>query len=300
MKILLKIANRAAARKMKLKLDPKSGKYIVEANTLDELKSICAGVGYTLDSKEEEEFLLSDAETIEELILVTSKGFGESKIFPLKDEKEKAYAIYFGADIENENAIFQSFMGAAKFNVWKNIVHQVYSEQPFTILPPGVHENDIFLDTETSGFMEDGGRIVEIGITDAYGRELYRHYFKSNREIDLSAAKVNKLFKEATDLEVEFSEEADKIYEILSNAGSIYIYNSPFDLGMLELEFGEEKMKPIRAKAIDVMPIVVQKLALKFPRISLQKACLEYGIHYVEKHISCDDCYMTIMLMHNL
>src|SRR5258708_12963970 len=106
----------------------------------------------------------------------------------------------------------------------------------------------LVLDTETTGLnARTGDRIIEIGCVELINRRLTGNnlhlYVNPERDSDPGALAVHGLTTEFLSDKPKFADIAAELRDFVAGAGLI-IHNAPFDVGVMDVEFGMVGMPP--------------------------------------------------------
>ena len=141
----------------------------------------------------------------------------------------------------------------------------------------------IVLDTETTGLNpRTGDRIIEIGCVEMVNRRLTGNnlhcYVNPERDSEEGALAVHGLTTEFLSDKPKFAEISAQLLDYISGA-QIVIHNAPFDVGFLDVEFGQLGLPPFLKHVAGVIDTLVQAKSL-YPgkRNSLDALCDRYGI----------------------
>jgi DNA polymerase-3 subunit epsilon/exodeoxyribonuclease X len=106
----------------------------------------------------------------------------------------------------------------------------------------------VILDTETTGVGEND-RIIQLGyiVLGAKEIEVYNEFYSSDVPISFGAMEVHGITQEMIDTKgrPQESKAYKRLQELNTDENFMIIHNAPFDLGMLEKEGFETKMKVI-------------------------------------------------------
>lgn len=218
--------------------------------------------------------------------------------------REAVYACELGGIKNLDDTIsFNTRESYQEFKNWQAICNTPYNESLFSEIPSVVAENALFLDTETTG-MSENDEVIELGIVDARGKEVFHKYFKPTVKIAEDAEKVHHIKDIYLSHEREFIDSWMSIREILKGK-PLFIFNRAFDKRMILQtlrkftadEYVLNNAEEILSKANDALKdaeIVAGK------RISLNNVCKLLGFNYDEKHSASCDAYMTLMMYHGI
>ena len=182
-------------------------------------------------------------------------------------------------------------------------------------------EKILILDIETTGFLNQGGSIVEIGIVDLdLDTGEINEVFNSCLREDILSAKHREepfgwIFKNS-DLTIEEVREAPIAFEVLAVVQGILntyslgctAYNNTFDFGFLEDRGLKIKKLPCPMKLAAPVCKIPKKRRSKSPTIKgFKSPNVEEAFHffypeinYVEKHRGLDDAKHEAMIVYKL
>ena len=90
----------------------------------------------------------------------------------------------------------------------------------------------LILDSETTDLY---GEIIELGVIDLTGNEIYHSRFKPVLAIAPGAQRVHGISADDLAECPDFAGEYPKIRDLLEGAGKVLIYNAPYDVGCLQI-----------------------------------------------------------------
>lgn len=204
---------------------------------------------------------------------------------------------------------YQKSLSEKEFQIWNLICNSPYSEKSFdkVINNELVTEKTIFLDTETTGIHSP--EIIELGIVNAFGKEIFHSFFKPSKAIERGASLVNNMTAEMLQYEPAFKDKWEEIQEILMGADKIYAYNSPYDVRIISSALEKNGIDSdifniCVKKVIDAQPIAVnyakENLGLTENKMKLQKFSDLLKLDYVEKHSASSDSYLILLCFNNM
>ena len=161
-------------------------------------------------------------------------------------------------------------------------------------------EDYLLLDTETTG-LGPTHEIIELGIIDLDGNEVYHSLFKPKRSIDPGAARVHGITDGDLVGAPAFSQEYDRIHSLL-NGKTILIYNASFDSRMLN-QTARIHGLPNVIKNHETNCIMLdyavhngeynpQRRSYKW--VKLEQACRNEGVQGIQDHRATGDCLLTL------
>ncbi|MCX6222446.1 MAG: 3'-5' exonuclease [Bacteroidia bacterium] len=174
-------------------------------------------------------------------------------------------------------------------------------------------ENKILIiDIETTGFLKDGGNIVEIGAVelDLTSGEITEVFSSLCREKILTAKHRDAWIFSNSDLTVdqvreapEFEEVAVKFQEVIDRypAGAT-AFNRVFDFTFLQdrgLKFPKQLPCPM-ILSTDICMLPGKYGSYKWPKVEEAFSHFFPDFPYVEKHRGADDAYHEAMIVHKL
>jgi len=138
---------------------------------------------------------------------------------------------------------------------------------------------EIVLDTETTGLVPGGDRIVEIGCVELInhiptGRH-FHVYINPERDVPEEAFRVHGLSTEFLRDKPLFAAEADNFLEFIGD-GTLVIHNAQFDIGFLNFELERVGKPSLRNVVIDTVEVARERHP--GARVSLDALCKHYGI----------------------
>lgn len=140
-------------------------------------------------------------------------------------------------------------------------------------------EREIVLDTETTGTDPKTDKIIEVAAIEVEGtREtgrVFHRFYNPNREIDPGATRVHGMTWDDLKDKPLFQDGAAELAQFLDGA-TLVIHNAPFDIGMLDAEFGRTRHRPRYGTIIDTLPLARRR----HPGATnnLDALCDRYGI----------------------
>lgn len=154
----------------------------------------------------------------------------------------------------------------------------------------------IFLDTETTGILQDLDRIIEIAAIEFQdgvpsGREFVRRINPEGRPIAYQSFVVHRITAQDLENEPTIASVWDELIAFVSDS-SVVIHNAPFDLGMLRQEARRAKKTFSWPTIIDTMDIS-RKIWPGKPQ-SLDQIAKRLGIKNsrLDVHSAREDCLL--------
>ena len=161
--------------------------------------------------------------------------------------------------------------------------------------------NFVVLDTETTG-LQDSDEVVEIAITDMYGKTLYSQRFYPDKEVDYGAQKVNHLSKKVLEGNPKFSADHWNTIKDIIAGRKILGHNIPFDKRLIAQTLKRygvaDDTDVVFAGMYDSKTIAKKWMSAK--SYSLNKLTTQIGIEREELHEAADDCRMTVEFLNRL
>lgn len=162
----------------------------------------------------------------------------------------------------------------------------------------GIGSNLLILDTETTGLMDDD-EVVEHGIIDKCGNEVFHSLFRPERRMTPEAAEKTGITNEALAAAPLFKDAADVIIGILKGH-TVVGHNIAFDVRLLmqtaaRYGLNEGNFKAALSDTVD--SIDVCKKYLNLTSYSLKNVCYALGISDTQKHRSSYDCLMVLQTL---
>lgn len=174
----------------------------------------------------------------------------------------------------------------------------------------------LVLDIETTGFLKQGGSIVEIGITELdLSNGATKIIYDSLCKEDILTAKHREepfgwIFKNSN-LSIAKLREAPSFEQVKKEVQSILdsyplgvtAYNKSFDFGFLrdrELKFKELPCPMILSTDICKLPSLRGYGGYKWPKVEEAFAHFFPGLNYIEKHRGADDSKHEAMIVYKL
>ncbi|MEG2684792.1 MAG: 3'-5' exonuclease [Erysipelotrichaceae bacterium] len=167
-------------------------------------------------------------------------------------------------------------------------------------------EDVVILDTETTG-LDENAEVVELGILDYAGNELFNEKFKPMfAKMSPEASAVNGITNEVLSNAKPFSEYVDQLSKVLEGK-VIFCYNTEFDARLMEqtaqLYGQEEKVNQWFELSGDVMQEWQDFINVPNARgtgFKLSEACKAMDIIDTQKHQALGDCDMTLQLLKSM
>ena len=162
----------------------------------------------------------------------------------------------------------------------------------------GLPDDFVILDTETTGFAGTD-EVVELGITDLQGNEIYHSFFHPERPMGYGAAKVTGISAAALSKEPYFKNEWDKIKAIINNR-QIMAFNTKFDKRLMiqtAQRYQLDGAELMFANCLDALDIVKKYHGSS---LKLCEACKKVGITDEQKHRATYDCLWVALLLDKL
>lgn len=173
----------------------------------------------------------------------------------------------------------------------KNISNDVDSSYVY----PHLKLNEfVVLDTETTGLTGDD-EVIQVGITDMHGKELYSKWFYPEQEVNPYAAKVNHKTKKLLNGNPIFSESDWEEIKKVINGRPVLGHNIPFDKRLLSQTLKRYGISDDTDTVFAVMydSKVLAKKWIRAKSYHLDDLATQVGITRDEKHEAVDDCKMT-------
>lgn len=159
----------------------------------------------------------------------------------------------------------------------------------------------VILDTETTG-VDDRAQVVEVGIIDSSGQELYNQLIRPTVPIDPGASAVNGITEEMLRDQPSFAQEMDKIVSIVGSR-RVMCYNTPFDCRLMiqsaQTPLQKQKIRRMFEDSMDMMQIFMDYVDIPNERglgLKLSEAAELMQIESVQDHRAVGDCQMTLAL----
>lgn len=164
-------------------------------------------------------------------------------------------------------------------------------------------ENFIILDTETTG-LDNDDEVIELSIINQDNQILLNKRFKPLKNEFKTATKIHGIdFHDLKDCPL-FIDSIPQINNILSNYKKCYIYNSAFDIRLLEQTANIHNSNEKLILNNDFI-CVMDKFSL-FTNDEFNSK-LEYAFYYfnpprnnIKSHSALGDCQMTLFVVNNL
>lgn len=159
-----------------------------------------------------------------------------------------------------------------------------------------IPDDFIMLDTETTG-LENDDEVVELGIIDARGNELYSCTFKPEKEVNPEAAKVSGLTNEKLAGSPLFKDEWPKIKAVIADH-PVIAHNIDFDsrlLAQTARKYGLEDDYKF-ARMYDTRDMARKAFKMQRGGYSMQSLSDVLGLG-TEKHRAVEDCQMELQLL---
>lgn len=209
---------------------------------------------------------------------------------------------------ERANKYF-SVLNSKEFEIWNTIISTSYCENSFLSILNSklVTDKTIFIDTETTGLNDP--EVIELGIVNHLGEEIYHSFFKPNKPIERGASIVNNITNNMLQFEPVFTEKWNEIEDILLSADRIYAYNSPYDARAIENTLKKYNLDTslfvtCKKKFIDAQPILVDyinNVSDKNDRkLKLQTVADMLKLNFKEKHSASSDAYLILLCFNNM
>src|SRR5471030_231165 len=141
----------------------------------------------------------------------------------------------------------------------------------------------LVLDTETTGLnARTGDRIIEIGCVELVNRRLtgnnLHFYVNLGRDSDPGALAVHGLTTEFLSDKPKFADIAAELRDFVAGA-ELIIHNAPFDVGVMDVEFGLVGMSGVKEVCVGVIDTLVQAKQMFPSKLnSLDALCDRFGI----------------------
>lgn len=204
---------------------------------------------------------------------------------------------------------YRNILSDKEYFIWNKICNTPYSENPFSEVMNSelVSEKTVFLDTETTGI--NAPEVIELGIVDAYGKEIFHSFFKPSKVIEEGASAVNNITNKMLEYAPTFNQEWMRIQEILMSADKIYAYNSAFDVRAIENTLTQQQINmdiwmSCKEKFVDAQPIAVkyakENFSLSGNKMKLQKFADYLELNFTEKHSASSDAYLILLCFNNM
>lgn len=192
--------------------------------------------------------------------------------FDLNEEKICSYCIHEKKKKEIQNKI------ATEFKSWLD-----------------EKEKYLILDTETTGLSYDD-EVIEIGIIDLDGNNKFYTRIKPTRnEISDGAYNVHRISEDMLINQPTFKEVFNELIQVIENK-TLLVFNTSFDLRMIEQSCDELELKQLKAILFDnkcLMKIMTNYLMYN-KWCSLQDCCWELGLDVQQNHTTLEDCKMVL------
>ena len=162
----------------------------------------------------------------------------------------------------------------------------------------------VILDTKTTG-VSFNDEVVEIGVIDNQGRELFSHLIKPSVSMSEEAMAVTGITNEALESEKTFDEYADELLAVLSGK-RIMCYNTSFDRRLLVQTANKYdtalsgRFAAAFKDSLDAMDIFQKYINVPNERglgLKLSEACQVMKIDGIQDHRAVGDCQMTLSLI---
>ncbi len=162
-----------------------------------------------------------------------------------------------------------------------------------------IDETDyLIIDVETTGLsVERGDRVCEIGAVKLRGNaviETYGSLINPRRPISYGAFAVNGITPQMLIDAPEFSEVADKIWNMM-NSSVLVAYNAPFDLSFITNEFQLLGYPSIKNTTIDALTLA-RKLLPGLQTYQQENVAKVIGIQFPVRHRALEDAMATTQL----
>lgn len=169
-------------------------------------------------------------------------------------------------------------------------------------------KNEIYLDTETTGFNDDD-QVIQIGIIDHRGNILMNTLVQCSKDIPEEAFNIHGISNEMLVSAPTFTEVYPKLKAIVEESDRVNIYNSRFDKRLIKQTCDAHGLDPIQytkedsryKNAIPKDNCVMNAYARMFfdgEYVKLVEACKLEGIDCsdLKAHDAVNDCLMTLRL----
>jgi len=171
----------------------------------------------------------------------------------------------------------------------------------------------LIIDIETTGFLQQGGKIVEVGIVELdlsngnreiiFDRVCWEHGL-TEKEVDESwIVKNSDLTKEAIRNSKNLKVLQPRIQEILNEYPiGATAFNNAFDFGFLESRgFTFPKKLPCQMKiSTDICKLPNPRGGFKWPKVEEAHKHFFGDVGYVEKHRGADDAFFEAEIVYKL
>lgn len=156
----------------------------------------------------------------------------------------------------------------------------------------------IILDTETTGLNKDA-EVIELGIIDVSGKELFQQYFMPSISIELDATKVHGLTIDELKRRgaVDWQDKHAEISEILKSASTVIIWNRRFDNRVLRVTAENRSLKLPQYGSHCAMISYWQYSEQPRNKISLAEAARLANTNRPVPHEAIADCKTVLAVM---
>lgn len=172
----------------------------------------------------------------------------------------------------------------------KDYCENIMNWQPFVVF-----------DTETTG-VKDDDEIIEAGVIDRNGNEVFHSYFRPEKMIDPGASKVNGITNADLADSPTFKELFPALMAILEGV-VIVGHNVDFDIRLLKqtaIRYGLDTERIDKLKTFDTLKSAKALMESKTGRYRLNDLCKQIGNDREEKHEASYDCLDCMMLLRHL
>ena len=165
-------------------------------------------------------------------------------------------------------------------------------------------QDPIFLDTETTGLYRNS-EVVEVGVVDRNGEELFESLVRPTTEIPAAATAVHGITNQMVARAPGWGSVWPRLSKILEGR-VICIYNAPFDTRLLRQSTERQKMTwaPIGAEVCCVMQMYRQFYPSlgngKAKKYSLESACRQFDIDVHQTHGALADARLTAQVFESI
>jgi DNA polymerase-3 subunit epsilon len=140
-------------------------------------------------------------------------------------------------------------------------------------------DREIIFDTESTGWAEEGQRLLEIGCVELVNRvptgKTWQTYLNPEREIDWQSQRIHGITNEKVADAPKFADIAAQLLAFIADS-PLVAHNAEFDITFLNMELARCKLPPVANPVVDSLAIARQKLPGQ--RCSLDALCSFYNV----------------------
>jgi DNA polymerase III epsilon subunit-like protein len=152
---------------------------------------------------------------------------------------------------------------------------------------------NIYLDTETTG-LDESSEVIQLGIIDDKGNVLINTLIQCKGDMSKHASYIHGITKKDLHNAPYWPEIYSKFLNIIGKADKVYIYNSEFNIKLLNQTLDLYKLKMPEIKAVCIMNLYANKFNNGYRR-KLLDACNDFFVNTcnIKLHTAIGDCELT-------